>query len=189
MLLSVFSVERLCCSPEENKCVNALVKSQKPSWQKKEAVFEYKKSDFFFFATVPQPQRLFFCVSRQTSLFICQQWQDNDYCLVCCGAICIVSDNRLTGERRTKKQKGPKSQDNDTDFSKRSITGCAHLEPWGTGGFLLPHLLRKNGRFNFPSRLVTDNQCLDLHEVWIVSATWHQHAISWQSSFTIRMWA
>lgn len=122
----------------------------------KKKLFEYKKIElffFFFFATVPQCQGLFFCVSRQTSLFICQQWQDNDYCLVCCGAICIVSDNRLTGEQRTKKQKGPKSQHNDTDFSNRSITGCLHLKHWGTGGFSLPRLFRKSGRFNFLSRL------------------------------------
>lgn len=151
---SQFSAWKACVAlRRKNKCANAPVKSQKLSWQKKRLFLNRKKWGVFFvfcfFAAVPQYQGLFFCVSRQTSLFICQQWQDNDYCLVCCGAICIVSDNRLTGEQRTKKQKGPKSQDNDTDFSNRSITGCVHLKHWGTSGFLLPRLFRKNGRFNF----------------------------------------
>lgn len=155
MLQSVFGEERLCCSLGENKCTNALVKSShgKKNNKKTVAVFEYKKKCLFF-ATVPQCQGLFFCASRQTSLFICQRWQDNDYCLVCRGAICIVSDNRLSGERGTKKQKGPKSQDNDTDISKRSITGCVHLKQWGIGGLLLTHLFWKDGCINFLSGLL-----------------------------------
>lgn len=138
------------------------------------------------FATVPQCQGLFFCVSRQTSPFICQQWQDNDYCLVCCGAICIVSDNRLTGERRTKKQKGPKSQDNDTDFSNRSITGCVHLKHWGTGGFSLPRLFRKKDvlisslgcRFCLFFFYFNWQSNFDHKMIWTVSSAWHQHANS-----------
>lgn len=153
MLQSVFGEESLCCSLGENKCTNALVKSSHGKKNPKNCgCFWIKKS--VFFATVPQCQGLFFCASRQTSLFICQRWQDNDYCLVCRGAICIVSDNRLSGERGTKKQKGPKSQDNDTDISKRSITGCVHLKQWGIGGLLLTHLFWKDGCFNFLSGLL-----------------------------------
>lgn len=158
--------------------------------QKKLWLFLNKKKVGLFFATVPQCQGLFFCASRETSLFICQRWQDNDYCLVCRGAICIVSDNRLSEERGTKKQKGPKSQDNDTDISKRSITGCVHLKQWGTGGLLLTHLFWKDGCFNFLSRLLLfffsnnfhNQQYFDHNMIWIVSMAWHQHvSSSWLS--------
>lgn len=46
----------------------------------------------------------------EISLFICQQWQDNEYCfvqsLVCCVMICIMFDNGL-------RKNGSESQDND----------------------------------------------------------------------------
>lgn len=74
---------------------------------------------FFFFLVVVQKKTFFprYLISWallvcfwEISLFICQQWQDNEYCfvhsLVCCVMIRIMFDNGL-------RKNGSESQDND----------------------------------------------------------------------------